>query len=150
MRSLGWLLEHATRGELHFLRWLCQIFVAIGPAPGANGTSTRLCFEKGMVAVYAFCITPHSINRAIVHFYRRCHRDLFWWCKRFPCYGCNSSVSICGIYTNQDTLEHHPQPLPYVPPSISINHYGRKRNLGKSQRGTGLGGQVDTKDTPEI
>ena len=86
-----------TRG-LHVLRGLfsisvfglCQVHELIrcchwtsAIATGANGTSTTLCFEKAVMAVYTFCITPHSINRACMHVYR-CSISIFLVVQKIP------------------------------------------------------------------
>ena len=95
-------------------RWLCQVFepnpcfhCSSAIATGANGASRKKCFLKRARAVYTSCITATLHQSSLYALLQMCHLDFFWWCKRSPCYGCNSSVSTCGLYTIEDTLEHH-------------------------------------------
>ena len=112
-----WVRFHKTpRGLLFFARpffefvilltrWLCQVFepnpcfhCSSAIATGANGASRKKCFLKRAMAVYTSCITATLHQSSLYALLQMCHLDFFWWCKRSPCYGCNSSVSTCGLF----------------------------------------------------
>ena len=90
---------------------MSQIFVAIAPSqwPPAQMAHQHLCVFE--MAVHTFCRNATYRQSSLCALLQKYHRDFLDICKRSPYYGCNSSVSTCCLYTNEDTLEHHRQSL---------------------------------------